>query len=162
MVVYLVIYAATNLGAFAIVIAVARKTRSGEIGSYGGLFGYAPGLAAMMTIFLASLAGIPPLGGWFAKFGAFKTLLDADSGWGYSLAVIGAINSVIAVGYYMGVMREMWMRPAPDGDVTPIRTPGSLQAALVITTATTIVFGVIPGLISRYGDLSDLTGALGR
>ena len=70
--VYLVIYAATNLGAFAVVIAVARKTRSGEISSYGGLFSYAPGLATLMTIFLASLAGIPPLGGWYAKFGVFR------------------------------------------------------------------------------------------
>jgi NADH-quinone oxidoreductase subunit N len=70
-VVYLVIYAATNLGAFAVVIAVARKTRSGEISSYGGLFSYAPALGVLMTVFMASLAGIPPLGGWYAKFGAF-------------------------------------------------------------------------------------------
>ena len=76
-VVYLIIYAATNLGAFAVVIAVSRKTRSGEITSFGGLFGYAPGLAVLMTIFLASLAGIPPLGGWYAKFGVFNAVLDA-------------------------------------------------------------------------------------
>ena len=60
---YLIVYAFTNLGVFAVVIAVARKTRSGEISSYGGLFSYAPGLATLMTIFLASLAGIPPFGG---------------------------------------------------------------------------------------------------
>ena len=57
--VYLVIYAATNLGAFAVIIAVSRKTRSGEISSFGGLFSYAPGLTVMMTLFLASLAGKP-------------------------------------------------------------------------------------------------------
>ena len=124
-------------------------------------FSYAPGLGVMMTIFLASLAGIPPLGGWFGKFGAFKSLLDAGNGWGYTLAVIGAVNTVIAASYYITVMREIWMKPAPDGDVTPIRVPASIQAALAITTVTTIVFGVVPGLISRYGDLSDLTGALG-
>src|SRR5205823_4154028 len=62
-VVYLLIYAAMNLGAFAVVIAVARKTRSGEIASYGGLFQYAPGLTVLMTIFLFSLAGVPPLAG---------------------------------------------------------------------------------------------------
>jgi len=161
-VVYLVIYAATNLGAFAVIIAVSRKTRSGEISSFGGLFGYAPGLGVMMTIFLASLAGIPPLGGWFGKFGAFKSLLDAGNNWGYGLAVIGAINTVIAASYYITVMREIWMNPAPDGDVTPIRTPASLQAALAITTLATLVFGIVPGLISRYGDLTDLTGAFGR
>ncbi|MFZ4812501.1 MAG: NADH-quinone oxidoreductase subunit N [Ilumatobacteraceae bacterium] len=161
-VVYLVVYAATNLGAFAVVIAVSRKTRSGEISSYGGLFSYAPGLAVMLTIFLASLAGIPPLGGWFAKFGAFKAVLDAGTGWGYSLAIIGAINTVIAAAYYMTVLREVWMSPVPDGDTTPIRTPAALQAALVLCVGTTIVLGVLPGLVARFGDLSDLTGALGR
>lgn len=161
-IVYLVIYAAMNLGAFAVVIAVSRKTRSAEISSFGGLFSYAPGLCVMMTIFMASLAGIPPLGGWFAKFGAFKAVLDAGNGWGYSIAVIAAVNTVISAAYYMTVLREMWMKPVPDGDITPIRTPAALQAALFITVATTIVLGVVPGLIGRYGDLSDLTGAFGR
>jgi NADH-quinone oxidoreductase subunit N len=161
-VVYLIIYTATNLGAFAVVIAVARKTRSGEISSYGGLFSYAPTLGVLMTVFMASLAGVPPLGGWFAKFGAFKAVLDAGNGWGYSIAIIGAVNAVIASAYYVTVMREIWMKPVPDGDITPIRTPAALQAALVITCAVTVVLGVLPGLIGRYGDLSDLTGAFGR
>jgi NADH-quinone oxidoreductase subunit N len=161
-VVYLVVYAATNLGAFAVVIAVARKTRSGEISSYGGLFSYAPTLGVLMTIFMASLAGVPPLGGWFAKFGAFKAVLDAGNGWGYSIAVIAAVNTVIAAAYYVTVMREIWMKPPPDGDVTPIRAPASIQAALVITCGTTIVLGVLPDLVGRYGDLSDLTGAFGH
>jgi NADH-quinone oxidoreductase subunit N len=161
-VVYLVVYAATNLGAFAVVIAVARKTRSGQISSYGGLFSYAPGLGVLMTIFMASLAGVPPLGGWFAKFGAFKAVLDAANGWGYTLAVIAAVNTVIGAAYYVTVMREIWMKPAPDGDVTPIRTPASIQAALAITCGVTIVLGVLPDLVGRYGDLTDLTGAFGR
>ena len=161
-VVYLVVYAATNLGAFTVVMAVARRTRSGEISSYGGLFSYAPALGVMMTIFMASLAGIPPLGGWFAKFGAFKAVLDAGTGWGYTLAIIGAVNTVIAAAYYITVMREIWMKPVPDGDITPIRTPTSLQAALVITVGVTVVLGVLPDLVGRFGDLSDLTGAFGR
>ena len=160
-VVYLVIYAATNLGAFAVVIAVARKTRSGEISSYGGLFSYAPALGVLMTVFMASLAGIPPLGGWYAKFGAFKAALDAGNGWGYSIAIIGAVNAVIAAAYYITVMREIWMKPVPDGDITPIRTPMSLQTALIITCSVTVVLGVLPDLVARYGDLADLTGAFG-
>jgi NADH-quinone oxidoreductase subunit N len=159
-VVYLIIYAATNLGAFAVIIAVSRKTRSGEISSFGGLFGYAPGLAVLMTVFLASLAGIPPLGGWYAKFGAFNAVLTARSGWGYSIAVIGAINAVIATAYYVMVMREMWMKPAPDGDVTPVRVPGSVKAALAITGVATVVFGVLPGL-TGYGGITELAGAFG-
>ncbi len=159
-VVYLIIYAATNLGAFAVIIAVSRKTRSGEIASYGGLFGYAPGLAVLMTAFLASLAGIPPLGGWYAKFGVFNAVLTARSGWGYSIAVIGAVNAVIATAYYVMIMREMWMKPAPLGDVTPVRVPGSLKAALAITGVAVLVFGVLPGFTS-YSGITGLAGAFG-
>ena len=60
-VVYLLIYASMNLGAFAVVIAVARKTRSAELSSFGGLFSYAPGLTVAMTLFLFALAGHPAL-----------------------------------------------------------------------------------------------------
>ncbi len=69
---YLLIYAAMNLGAFAVVLAVARKTQSAEIESWSGLFEYAPGLTVVMSVFLFSLAGIPPLGGWLAKFVVFR------------------------------------------------------------------------------------------
>ena len=97
-------------------IAVARKTHSGEISSYGGLITYAPGLAVLMTLFLASLTGIPPFGGWIAKFNAFKAVLDAGTNAAYVLAVIGAVNTAIAAAYYLQVMREMWMNDVPDGD----------------------------------------------
>jgi NADH-quinone oxidoreductase subunit N len=153
---YLIVYAAMNLGAFAVVIAVARKTRSGAIDSYGGLFNYAPALAIAMTIFLFSLAGIPPLAGWIAKFSVFKALLSAGGGWAVALAVIGGINSVIALYYYANVARKMWMEPAPDGDETPIRVPQSLAAAMVITVAATVVIGILPNLVLRLGGLTTL------
>ena len=160
-VVYLIVYAATNLGMFAVIIAVSRKTRSGQIESFGGLFSYAPALGVMATVFLASLAGIPPLGGWIAKFGAFQALLTSGSGWGYGLAVIGAVNSVIAFGYYGVVMREIWMKPAPYGDTAPIRTPASIGLALGISTVATLVLGVLPGVAMYFGDLARITGAFG-
>ncbi len=115
-----------------------------------------------MTIFLASLAGIPPLGGWIAKFTAFRAVLEAGGNWGYALAVIGAVNSVVAFGYYGSIMREIWMKPAPHGETSAVKTPSSLIAAMVITTTATIVFGVLPGAVLRFGDLADLTGAFGR
>lgn len=159
---YLLVYAATNLGVFAVIIAVARKTRSGEIGSYGGLFSYAPGLATVMTIFMASLAGIPPFGGWFGKFAAFQSLVSAGTNWAYVLAVIGGINSVVAFGYYGSIMREMWMKPVPDGDTTPIKVQSSILIALGITTIATILLGVLPGIVIHFGDLASLSGAFGR
>ena len=158
---YLLVYAATNLGVFAVVIAVARKTRSGSISSYGGLFSYAPGLAVIMTVFMASLAGIPPLGGWIGKFGSFQALVSAGTTWGYALAVIGAVNTVIAFGYYGNLMREMWMRPVPDGDTTPVVIPSALMVALGLTTFATLLLGILPGLVLHFGDLANLAGAFG-
>ena len=157
---YLLVYAAMNLGAFAVILAVSRKTRSGEISSFGGLFSYAPGLAVVMTMFMASLAGLPPLGGWIAKFAAFKAVLSAGTSWSAALAVVGAVNSVIALAYYGTILREMWMKPAPDGDVAPIKVPSSLVAALTICTVATLLIGVLPGTVLRFGDLTTLTGAV--
>ncbi|MCU1346272.1 MAG: nuoN [Acidimicrobiia bacterium] len=156
---YLLVYAAMNLGAFAVVIAVARKTRSGEIKSFGGLFEYAPGLCVLMTIFLFSLAGIPPLGGWVAKFAVFRALLSAGGGWAVALAIVGAVNSVFSLYYYANVAKEMWFNPTPDGDKAPISVPATLGAALGITTLATLVLGILPNLVLRFGDLSSLVSA---
>ena len=151
---YLLIYAAMNLGAFAVVLAVARKTRSAEISSWGGLFEYAPGLTVLMTVFLFSLAGIPPLGGWLAKFVVFRSLLEPDlTASGVTLAVVVGVNSVIALYYYANVAKTMWMDPVPDGDVAPVRVPFSLGAALAISVIVTIAFGV-SNLATRFGDLA--------
>ena len=78
-VIYLLIYGAMNLAAFGCIMAIARRTRSGEIESYAGLFQYSPGLAAAMALALFSLAGVPPLAGWFAKFVMFRSVLDAGT-----------------------------------------------------------------------------------
>ena len=156
-IVYLLIYAAMNLGAFAVVIAVARKTRSGDITSYGGLLSYAPGLTLLMTIFLFSLAGIPPLGGWFAKFYIFRAALDAGTASAVVLAVIAGVNSVIALFYYAAIAREMWMNPVPDDDRSPVRVPPALAAALGITAVVVVAIGVYPQAFARLGDLASLT-----
>ncbi len=160
-IVYLLIYGAMNLGAFAVVIAVARKTRSGEITSFGGLLNYAPGLTVLMTIFLFSLAGIPPLGGWFAKLVVIRAIGDAGTPAAWVLGGVLAVNSVIALYYYANVAREMWMRPVPDEDRTPVRVPTPVQLALAITSITTVVIGVFPNLFAHVSNLASLTHALG-
>jgi len=159
-VVYLLVYAFMNLGAFAVVIAVTRKTGSGEIASFGGLFNYAPGMAVAMTVFMASLAGIPPLGGWFAKFNAFRAVLEADTTSAYVLACIAAINTVIAAAYYFRVLRTVWVDDVPDGNTAPINPPSPIIAALAITIIGTIAVGVYPRLVAGFGNLQDLAGAL--
>jgi NADH-quinone oxidoreductase subunit N len=151
---YLLIYAAMNLGAFAVVLAVSRKTRSAEISTWGGLFEYAPGLTVLMTMFLFSLAGIPPLGGWLAKFVVFRALLQPDvTAAGVTLAVVVGVNSVIALYYYANVAKTMWTDPVPDGNKTPVRVPFSLGAALAISITLTVAFGV-SNIATRFGDLA--------
>jgi NADH-quinone oxidoreductase subunit N len=156
---YLLIYAAMNLGAFTVVMAVARKTGSADITSFGGLFEYAPGLAVLMTIFLFALAGIPPLAGWLAKFVAFRAVVDANTTWAYILAAVMAVNSVVSLAYYANIAREMWMNPPPDGDRTPVRIPVSLTAALAITAVLTLAFGVTQWA-SDLGDMADFVATV--
>lgn len=153
-IVYLAIYAAMNLGAFAIVLAVARKTRSAEISSWGGAFQYAPGLTVAMTIFLASFIGIPPLGGWYAKFGVSKVLIGAETGWGYTLAVILAINTAVAAFYYLNVARVMWFEPVVDGDNSEVSVPPSLKTAIGVCLVATLVFGVLPGFLTDAAEFA--------
>ena len=113
-----------NLGAFAVVIAVSRRTRSAEISSYAGLGQFAPVLAILMSVFLFSLAGVPPLAGWYAKFMLFRAVLDAGTPWAIVLGVIAAVNSVIAFFYYSAVARQMWFKePAIEG-LAHRRDPG--------------------------------------
>jgi NADH-quinone oxidoreductase subunit N len=155
-VIYLVIYAAMTLGAFGVIIAIARKTRSAEIDSLDGLFQYMPGMAVAMTLFLASLIGIPPLGGWYAKFGVFKVLIQAETGLGTATAIVMAVNTAIAAYYYLRVAKAMWFEDAPDGDVTPVKVPPSLTAAVGLALVATLVFGILPGLLSNVTSFGPL------
>jgi NADH-quinone oxidoreductase subunit N len=153
-VVYLLIYGAMNLGAFAVVIVLARRTHTADISSYAGLFTVAPGLALLMTFFLASLAGIPPLAGWFAKFVMFRSIVNAGTGWGYALAVIATVNSVIAFFYYFRVVVQMWFREPATADRTPMRIPPALGVALGLTGMVVLVVGVYPQIFAKVGEFA--------
>jgi len=152
-VVYLLIYAVMNLGAFAALIAIARKTRSAEIDTYAGLFNYAPALAVTMSLFLFSLAGIPPLGGWYAKLVVFKAVIDAGTAQAVILGVVAAVNSVIALFYYARVAGMMWFKPSPAETGTG-RVPVALGAAIALPTALILAIGVYPNLFARLGELA--------
>jgi NADH-quinone oxidoreductase subunit N len=159
---YLVIYAAMNLGAFAVIIAIARKTRSAEITSLGGLFSYMPGLTVAMTIFLASLTGIPPLGGWYAKFSVWSALVGGATWLGYAMAVVMALNTVIAAYYYLNVAKTMWFDPVPDGDSTPVKIPVGLTGAIALAVVATLVLGIFPGLVADISNFAPGIEALGN
>ncbi|CAN5661289.1 NADH-quinone oxidoreductase subunit N [soil metagenome] len=148
-VLYLIVYTVMNLGAFAVIIAVSRRTQSGEISSWSGLFTYAPGLAVAMGAFLFGLGGIPPAAGWFAKFRLFDAVVGSGSPSAYAMGVVMAVNSVISLAYYLGLMRTMFMDDPVDGDVTPVKVPVPLRAAVIITGVATIVLGALPGLVAN-------------
>jgi NADH-quinone oxidoreductase subunit N len=145
--IYLVIYAVMNLGAFGIVIAGARKTRSGDIDRWAGLARVDPILGVLTGVFFFSLAGIPPLAGWFAKFEMFRSVMIADPAT-IALAVIAAVNSVIAFYYYARVIKSVWLDDpagdfAEDAEAAPA---GSLRLALGISVALTVAIGVYPSM----------------
>ncbi len=111
-----------------------------------------------MTLFLFALAGIPPLGGWFAKFQVFRAVLQGNTSGGTILAVVVGVNSVIALFYYANVVRTMWMDDAPDGDRTPVKVPSALTAAVAIAVVATVVVGFFPQIAANLGDVaSNLT-----
>ena len=161
-VLYLLIYTVVNLGAFAVIITVSRRTRSGELASWGGLFTYAPGLALAMAVFLFALGGIPPAVGWFAKFQLFTAVVSAHTVLAYATGVVMAVNSVISLGYYLGVMRTMFMDDVPDGDLTPIKIPVALAAAVGVTLAATLVVGILPNLVADLAEHATFALSLGE
>ena len=151
---YLLIYAAMNLGAFAVVLAVARKTRSAEISSWGGLFEYAPGLTVLMTVFLFSLAGIPPLGGWLAKFVVFQALLEPEHGGrhhpgGRRRRQLGD-RALLLRQRRQGDVDEAGPRRRRHAGPRPVLAG---RRARHLTVVVTIAFGV-SNLATRFGDLA--------
>ena len=138
---YLLGYVFTNLGAFAVVVALERRgARRDEIADYRGLATRHPWLAAAMALFMLSLTGVPPLAGFFGKFYIFSAALDAHLLW---LTIIAVINSVISAYYYLSVLIAMYAR---EGGVEPtaLRTRPALVAALVIAAVGTVVIGLFP------------------
>lgn len=157
---YILIYAFMNLGAFAVVIAAAAKTGRGEIEDFGGLNRYAPGLAALLALFFFSLAGIPPLAGWFAKFVMFRAVLGVfESPWAVALAAIAAVNAVIALVYYARVVKSVYMDDVPV--TVPVdravdaEVPRPLALALGITAVAVVVVGFFPGILAFFGEVTE-------
>lgn len=138
---YLVAYGVMNLGAFAVVVAVGKKGEANEeFNDYCGLGFRYPGLAMMMTIFMLSLTGIPPLVGFTGKFYIFSAAVKAGYIW---LAVIGVLNSVVSAYYYIRVVVTMYMREG-EKQVEPLSARPALATAIVAATVGTILVGVFP------------------
>ena len=152
-VIYLVIYSLMNLGAFAVVIAGARRTGTGEIAGWAGLGRIDPRLAVLGAIFFFSLAGLPPFAGWFAKFVMFQSVINSGGLAGGVLAVLAALNSVIAFYYYARVVKTMWFDAAPAEVEQVTDAPaGSLVWVLTVAAVVTVVAGFFPDLVGFFGE----------
>ena len=152
-VVYLVIYALMNLGAFAIVIQGARRMGSGEIADWAGLGRVDGRLGVLTALFFFSLAGIPPLAGWFAKFIMFRAAITAGSTGATVLAVIAAVNAVIAFYYYARVIKVVWFdEPLPEYIEREVVPAGSLSLAVGIAAVATVVIGFFPAISTFFGE----------
>ncbi len=155
---YLLIYAFMNLGAFAVVIAVRNRLRAADLEAWGGLSNYAPGLATLLAVFFLSLAGVPPLAGWFAKFVMFRSAMSIGGGWAVALAVIAVINAVIGFAYYARVVKSAWFDSIPEAvpadELRGKAVVPSLQLALGITAIAVLFLGFYPDAIGRLGELT--------
>lgn len=132
-------YLLMNLGAFAVVIALSGQLASDDLSAYAGLAHRAPGIAALLTLFLASLAGIPPTVGFLAKFYVFLAAFQAGWVW---LVALAALNSVISVAYYFKIVHWMYFKPAASS--TPAAPGFGESLAVGLAAALTIAIGVAP------------------
>jgi len=121
----------------------ARNTGREMISDYAGLAAREPALAALMTVFLLSLIGIPPTAGFVGKLLIFGAALSAPP-WEW-LAIVGIINAVISVYYYMNVCREMYFRRGAEGRLAV--HPQPVVAVIVLLALGTLVLGVLPSYV---------------
>jgi len=138
---YLLAYTFMNIGAFGVVAYLAKKDETAfDLEGYNGLAKRNPLLAAAMGVFMFSLAGIPPLAGFFGKFYVFSAAVKADL---IALAVIGVLNSALSVYYYIRVVWYMYFRDPEEGAL-PVPAENSNALALAIAAVFTFLLGLLP------------------
>jgi NADH-quinone oxidoreductase subunit N len=145
---YALMYAAVNLGAFAVAALVGRTRTLNRITDYRGLYAKNPLSALLLAFFLLCLAGLPPgIIGLFAKVTVFSAAVDAGLGW---LAVIMAINVVIALFYYLQWTTLLFR--TPEGEPVEHRVPAPVTAAITVTAVLGIALSGAPQLVLRFAD----------
>jgi NADH-quinone oxidoreductase subunit N len=145
---YLAAYALMNIGAFAVVIHIGGKgEKYVRIDDLAGLAKKQPFTAAMLTIFLLSLIGVPLTGGFFGKFYIFRAAIESNLTW---LTILGLLNSAVAAYYYLRLLVVMYMHePSEASTVLEPLTPG-LRTALVLPAIGTVLLGVVPNFVLGF------------
>ena len=144
---YLVAYTFTTLGAFGVVAWIgSRKDERLFIDDWAGLGASRPAVALAMTIFLLSLGGVPPTGGFFAKFYLFRAAMESPQL--YWLVVVGVLNSMVSIYYYLRIVVAMYFRD-PVRPLAPIDST-SMRAGLLITAIAVVLLGLFPGSVVEW------------
>ena len=144
---YLFAYTFMTLGAFAFVIYAGKGGKDAEdLDDYAGLAKRRPWAAISMTVFMASLAGIPPAAGFFAKFMIFKAAVAAEE---YALVIVGVLSSAVSVYYYLRVVVYMYMHGGPEGGQTGTaageKPSPNVGMVVMVSALFTLALGVLPG-----------------
>lgn len=159
---YLLVYVFASLGTFAALAYLGSEERDvSEVEELAGLGGTRPAAAAAIAAFMFSLAGIPPLAGFWGKFELFSSAISLAAQGGHSrmsfwfavLAVVGALNAAIAAAYYLRVVAVMYFRPA----VSTVFAAGGrgAQLAMVVCTLLVVCIGVVPGQAVRSAQMAE-------
>jgi len=149
---YLAAYAFMNIGAFAVVSHLSGKgERYQNVDDFGGLGQKQPLTAAMLSIFLLSLIGVPLTGGFFGKFYIFKAALESHLVW---LTVLGLLNSAVAAYYYLRLLVVMYMREPSEATTNAEPLSLGLSAALILPALGTLVLGIFPSWVLDFAGKS--------
>ncbi|MBI4734345.1 MAG: hypothetical protein HY779_06025 [Rubrobacteridae bacterium] len=141
---YFFVYSLAALGAFLIIFAMSERGLGEEIADFTGLHKRAPMLALAMAIFMFSLVGLPPLAGFMGKLFLFKAAVQSGLIW---LALIGVVNSVVSLGYYVMVIRQMYLMTSDENETVTVSAP--LYVSIMLIMLAVIAFGLYPtGLLS--------------
>jgi NADH-quinone oxidoreductase subunit N len=141
---YSVTYVLTTLGTFGMILLLSRQGHEAEeIKDLAGLAKRSPWYALVMTIYMFSLAGIPPTAGFYAKLAVLQSLIVTGSDFYIGLAVFAVVLSLVGAFYYLRVIKVMFFDEASDK--TPLRAPADVRAVMSLNGAAVLVFGLLPG-----------------
>jgi NADH-quinone oxidoreductase subunit N len=149
---YLLTYAVTNLGAFGVIGLLEDSERPNDtVSDYAGLWQDHPALAALMTIFMLSLGGFPPMAGFIAKWYVFSAGVKAGYTW---LSIIGVLTSVVSVFFYLRIVVMMYMTPSGETIARFPPVPKVAGAALVASAILIFYLGILPARVLDWAAAS--------
>lgn len=141
---YVITYVLTTLGTFGLVMLLSRPGfESEQVSDLAGLAKRSPLLAAVMAVFMFSLAGIPPTVGFYAKLAVLQSLITTNSTWLIQLSVIAVLLSLVGAYYYLRVVKVMYFDEPTD--TTPVVAGGEARALLSANAAAVLLLGILPG-----------------